>query len=212
MMFEDRNFNKRIRQSLTLAWQIFQAKVGNGLIQVDNEASMQLNYAYILQSLLPLLSFEQDENTQLELEKNVKFDDGSYGKIDLFLTCTKANKKHRIAVEMKCYRERAASGSQRGATDIFMKDVYVDLQILEDYIAHRKCEETVFFALNDLKRLVYPKDKTAKCWAYDISNDFELVAPLRIRTPIGGKNQNISIRKPYKFKWQSVGSQYFLEL
>ena len=75
MMFEDRNFNKRIRQSLTLAWQIFQAKVGNGLIQVDNEASMQLNYAYILQSLLPLLSFEQDENTQLELEKNVKFDD-----------------------------------------------------------------------------------------------------------------------------------------
>lgn len=39
--------------------------------------------------------------------------------------------KYAIAIEMRCYRTLAASGGYRGATDIFMKDIYEDFYLLE---------------------------------------------------------------------------------
>jgi hypothetical protein len=58
---ESSQFDLRMRAAVSLAWRLFSRKVGDGLLVVHKEASMQLQYAYLLQQLLPLLSFHPDE-------------------------------------------------------------------------------------------------------------------------------------------------------
>jgi len=181
------------------------------MIKINKEASMQLQYAYILQTLIPLIVYNNDEKIEIELEKTVKLDSGFTYEVDVFVHGRKSNIKHNIAIEMKCYREYTATGGKRGATDIFMKDVYVDIEKLEKYISNNICQDKTFLAINDLDRLIYPKDKIAKCWDYDISNGFYLM-PKEIDTPIGGKEQFIKIDGEYTFNWTKRGDYYFLEL
>jgi hypothetical protein len=47
------SFEARLRAAVSLAWKLFARKVGAGSIHVHKEASMQLQYAYVLQQLLP---------------------------------------------------------------------------------------------------------------------------------------------------------------
>jgi hypothetical protein len=50
-VFDGENINNRFNKVIKMAWKIFQCKVGNGLIDIYKEASMQLQFAYILQNL-----------------------------------------------------------------------------------------------------------------------------------------------------------------
>jgi hypothetical protein len=211
MLFDEDDFIKRLKFSVLEAWKIFQFKVGNGLININKEASMQLQYAYILQNLIPLIIYDLDEKIEIELEKTVRLDNGFTYEIDVFVIGKKNHIIHNIAIEMKCYREYASSGGKRGATDIFMKDVYVDIEKLEKYISNNICQDKVFLAVNDLDRLVYPKNKNAKCWNYDISNNYHL-KPKDIITPIGGQEQFVTINSEYVFTWIKKGNFYFLKL
>jgi hypothetical protein len=104
----------------------------------------------------------------------------------------------------------AASGGKRGATDIFMKDVYIDLSLLEQYADAGVANEGVALVMNDLQRLVNPKDKTAKCWTYDIS-DGATFGPVSLDTPIGGKSVHIELHSRYSLHWARHGSFWFLE-
>lgn len=117
---------------------------------------------------------------------------------------------HAIAIEMKCYRTLAASGGKRGATDIFMKDVYEDLHLFEQYVAEGIVQEGVSLVMNDMERLVNPLRKEAKCWDYDISHDASF-GPIQLITPIGGKEVNISLAKKYSLSWINYGDFWFLE-
>ncbi len=176
---------------------------------------MQLEYSLILQQVLPLICFNDDEErVKIELEKGYEYKVGGKSReIDLVLE-TSAN--YKIAVEMKCYREKAASGKKRGATDIFMKDVYEDLYLLESYCNEKGgFDKGVALVMNDLRRLVSPKNKDAKCWDYDISDGYEFSNPQPLTTPIGGKEVDIKLKKSYKFNWVEKGNKnnkfWFLE-
>jgi hypothetical protein len=111
---------------------------------------------------------------------------------------------------MKCYRTLAASGGKRGATDIFMKDVYFDLFLLEGYFFEGIATEGVALVMNDMGRLVHPANKKAKCWNYDISNGAEF-GPKVLTTPIGGKPVHIELEKHYSLEWRQYGAFWFLE-
>jgi len=200
----------RMRGAVSLAWSLFARKVGGGLIEINKEASMQLQFGYILQQVLPLISFHKSEKLQLELETGAKVD-SSTCEIDVLLTGTSEKHKHRIAVELKCYRTLASSGGKRGATDIFMKDVYEDLAVLERYVECGHAEEGIALVMNDMERLVRPKNKEAKCWHYDISHG-AVVGPVSLNTPIGGKPVGITLKKRYAFEWLQYGSFWFLEV
>ena len=182
----------------------------NNLIKINKEASMQLQYSYILNSLIPLLIFCSDEEARVELETGV-YIDGFNREIDLMLIGKKNSIKYKIAVEMKCYREYTSSGGKRGATDIFMKDVYSDLELLERYCDQKIANEGISLIMNDLERLVYPKTKSAKCWDYDIS-DGASFSNIYKTTPIGGKKINIKLFKSYNIKWNKCGDFWFAEI
>ena len=116
------DFSIRIRQAISLAWSIFIRKVGSGLLPINKEASMQLQYSYILQQILPLIILKNDERVEIELETGIDVG-GGIEEVDLLLKGQSEAGYHIIAVEMKCYKTYAASGNLRGATDIFMKDL-----------------------------------------------------------------------------------------
>jgi hypothetical protein len=112
---------------------------------------------------------------------------------------------------MKCYRTVASSGGKRGATDIFMKDVYEDLAVLEGYVECGHANEGVALVMNDMERLVRPTDKTAKCWHYDISHGATF-GPVVLDTPIGGKDVSITLKNRYQLEWRQYGPFWFLEV
>src|SRR5262249_43695425 len=105
----------RMRGAVSLAWSLFARKVGGEVIRINKEASLQLQFGYILQQVLPLITFHKDEKVELELETGAKVD-SSTCEIDVLLTGHCEKQKHRIAVELKCYRTLASSGGKRGAT------------------------------------------------------------------------------------------------
>ncbi len=209
MYILDGSFEDRLRESITFAWNVFSEKVGSGLLHINKEASMQLQYSYILQQVVPLICFNDDENVKIELETGVRVEDKSR-EIDLVLLGKTSTQSYKIAVEMKCYREYASSGGKRGATDIFMKDVYEDLYLLESYCNLANFDKGIALVMNDLGRLVNPKKKDAKCWDYDIS-DGTKVSDLHLTTPIGGKPVDLKINKSYEFKWIKKNEFWFLE-
>lgn len=200
----------RMRGAVSLAWSLFTRKVGGSLLDINKEASMQLHFGYILQQILPLITFQPDEKLRLELEPSAKFDGGTC-EMDVRLSGESNAGKHRIAVELKCYKTRASSGGMRGATDIFMKDVYEDLAILERYVECNHAEEGVALVMTDLGRLVHPKSKEAKCWDYDISHGAKF-GPKRLATPIGGKDILIELKRKYALDWIQQGLFWFLEV
>lgn len=202
-------FSERMRAAVSLAWVMFSRKVGNKLIPINKEASIQLQYAYVLQQLVPLITFHEGESFEIELETGV-LANGRRREIDLLFSGEFNKKKYAIAIEMKCYRTLAASGGKRGATDIFMKDVYEDLYLLEQYVSEDIAQEGVALVMNDMERLVNPSRKIAKCWDYDISNGASF-GPIKLETPIGGKEVNIHLSKAYVLKWINYGGFWFLE-
>jgi hypothetical protein len=63
---EPENLLERMRAAIFFGWVMFSKKVGNGLIPINKEASMQLQYAYVLQQLLPIITFHGTENFEIE--------------------------------------------------------------------------------------------------------------------------------------------------
>lgn len=207
----DKSLKDRIRELITLAWEIFSKKVGNEVIIVNKEASMQLQYAYILQQLLPMIIINKNEKVYLDLETTIN--DGIKNReVDIFINGNDNNENFKIAIELKCYRKVASSGRNRGATDIFMKNVYEDLFLLEKYCENSGVDIGVALVMNDNNNFVNPKNKKTKCWDYDISQDAEIKGGKTLNTPIGGKAIDIRLEKNYKFKWKNVGDYWFAEL
>lgn len=207
---EAENFSERMRAAISLSWVMFSRKVGSGLIPINKEASMQLQYAYVLQQLIPLITFHESERFEIELETGVQAN-GCSREIDLLFSGEFEDQKYAIAIEMKCYRTLAASGGKRGATNIFMKDVYEDLYLLEQYVSEDIAQEGVSLVMNDMERLVNPPRKNAKCWDYDISNGASF-GPILLNTPVGGKEVNINLVKKYLLNWLNYGDFWFLEV
>ncbi|MDA1054218.1 MAG: hypothetical protein O3C40_27545 [Planctomycetota bacterium] len=208
-LIEAEDFAERMRAAISLSWGMFSHKVGTGLLRINKEASMQLQYAYVLQQLIPLITFHEKESFEIELETGRKINNRTR-EIDLLFSGHFDGRKHQIAVEMKCYRTLASSGGKRGATDIFMKDVYFDLFLLEQYVASGVASSGVSLVMNDLERLVNPKKKGAKCWRYDISQGAQFGAE-RFDTPIGGESVKFTLANRYVFNWLKHGKFWFLE-
>ncbi|CAK2946683.1 conserved hypothetical protein [Vibrio crassostreae] len=202
--------SERMRAAVSLGWSILSKKVGNNLVAINKEASMQLQYAYVLQQLIPLITFSSGDRFNIELETGINIH-GRTREIDLVFSGISQQQSHTIAIEMKCYRTLSSSGGKRGATDIFMKDVYEDLQLLEQYVSEGGMSEGVSFVMNDMDRLVNPKSKSTKCWDYDISQGASF-GPIDLTTPIGGKDVNISLAKSYSIDWSNNGDYWFLEI
>jgi hypothetical protein len=171
---------------------------------------MQLQYAYLLKQVLPLTIQDAGETADLELETGVNVG-GLRNNIDILVCASEKGRMIRIAIELKCYRDRTATGGKRGASDIFMKDVYEDLEALERYVDGGEAQRGVALVMVDLKHYVHPSKKEGKHWAYDISHQHRFPGG-KIDVAIGGKPVLVVLGRSYQFHWESHGPFWFLEV
>lgn len=215
--FKYDKINEKLDFLIKMAWELLQKKAQYNFIEMNKEASLQLQYANILQSLISTSRYSDEEIVKVALEKTIYIQNKKPQEADLILETKVDNQPYIIAIEMKCYRRRTSSDRSRGAMDIFVKDVYEDIEVLENYkLTNKDIKKTYFLAMTDHLNFVLPKYKSAKYWDYDISDGFILNGPRAFSTPIGGKETCIHINGKYKFEWSKVSNNknsfYFLLL
>lgn len=202
---------KRVNDIIEICWESFSAKIGCGLIEINKEASMQLNFAYLLKNTIDLAIHNEDEKITIELETTIPINNRTR-ECDIVVKIEKDDKFLKLPIEMKCYREKASSGGNRGALDIFVKDVYVDIELLESYSKEKDFLKGILLVMTDLKRAVFPDIKKGKYWDYDISNGTIIFGGVTKITPIGGYDVSIKIDGDYRFDWKEYNKFYFLKL
>lgn len=201
----------RVHKIIDICWDSFSAKVGCGLITINKEASMQLQFAYLLKNTLDLVVYNEDESIELELETGIPI--GNKIRIcDIIIQIKKGSNKVELPIELKCYRNiSSSSGKLRGAQDLFKYGLYEDLELLESYVSENRIQG-IQLTMTDARNFVFPKTKKGKSWNYDVSDGFQIINGTLIETPIGGKAKRIQLHKSYKFLWKEVNGFYFLKM
>ena len=202
---------KRVNNIVELCWESFCSKIGGGLIEVNKEASMQLNFAYLLKTTIDLTLYHQDEAVTIELETGIKVKE-RWRECDIVLEIKKAQQISYLPIEMKCYKTFASSGGKRGAVDIFYKDVYADLELLEAYAQVPNYTNGIQLTMTDFKNLPYPPKRVGKYLAYDISHGAVIENGIHLDVSIGGQPVNILLRGKYEFIWNQEGNYYFMKI
>ncbi|MCF6168001.1 hypothetical protein [Lutibacter sp.] len=200
----------RVNETINLCWDSFCAKVGGGLINVNKEASMQLNFAYILKNSIDLVIYEQDEEVSIELETGIPIN-GKLRECDIVVKIEKGKEILYLPIEMKCHKYLASSGKPRGAQDLFKFGVYEDLELLESYVDKTRLLG-IQLTMTNSRNFVFPKRKNGKSWDYDISDGIEIKNGIELNTPIGGNPISLKLTNSYTFKWNQVNEFYFLKL
>ena len=130
------NLKERISQIVEIAYERLCGKITGKRIEVDNEASPQLQFASILKTLGELYEETSDQRFNIELEKNVALFGSAFpksgtekAKIDIWLSLDDAGsgERHRCAFELKYFkRDNHAEPNNRYG-------VFKDLHNLEHY-------------------------------------------------------------------------------
>lgn len=202
---------KRVNDIIEICWESFSAKIGCGLIEINKEASMQLNFAYLLKNTIDLAIHNEDEKITIELETTIPVN-GRTKECDIVIKIEKGHTFFYLPIEVKCYKEFASSGGKRGALDIFFKDVFVDIELLESYSKKEKFLKGIMLVMTDFKRAIFSLKKIGKFWDYDISHGNEIMENIIKNTAIGGYVVNIKIDGNYSFNWKEYNNFYFLKL
>jgi len=147
---------------------------------------MQLKYTYILQQLLPMIKFTSEDKIELELETNLITDIG-IKTVDIFIKSKDLNEEKTFAIEIKCYKLKTSTGGNRSAQDIFKKDAYYDLFLLEKYCKNKSADHGIGLVMTDYENYIYPKRKDTKSWIFDISQDAKFLGG-KLKESIGGKS------------------------
>lgn len=205
------NLVKRVNDIIEVCWESFSAKIGCGLIEINKEASMQLNFAYLLKNTIDLAIHHEDEKITIELETTINVN-GKTKECDIVIKIEKEDKILKLPIEMKCYKELASSGGKRGALDIFFKDVHADIELLESYSKKENFLKGIMLVMTDFKNAVFPVKKNGKYWDYDISHGSKIIGGVTKNTAIGGFDINIKIEGNYSLNWREYNKFYFLKL
>lgn len=130
------NHEARIKQIVEVAYDRLCGKITGQRIDVSNEASLQLQFALILKTLGELYEETPDERFNIELEKNVTLEGGTFvksktekAKIDIWLSLenVKTGEKHSCAIELKYFKKL----NHREPNNRY--DVFKDLHNIECY-------------------------------------------------------------------------------
>ena len=205
-MTPPKNISDRITWAIDFAWSITVEKIVNSEIKINKEASLQMHYSAILKTVVDLIKYSPNDRIEIELETTVKVEAKPYI-IDILLSYTDGVVAESHSIELKCYKTIASSGGKRGAGDIFMYSVYLDIFYSELYVKHKFADKATCLILTDYSNFINPKSKKTKNWTYDISHGHTFTGG-HFTTSIGGKSVDFNLSKKYKFDWIRNGDYW----
>jgi len=205
----------RLVQVFDLAYDCLRKKINGGRIKVDNEASLQLQFASILKAVGELLEIRSDEIFTIELEKAVVQTDKKFGKsgtkrakIDVFFSFFNASTKetHSCAVEMKYFKKK----NHREPNNRY--DVFADILNLESYGNFADCCFLLVATDHDhyVNQVSYSKDTEDFDFRHGKNYLAGTTGTYRTPKPHG---LPIILNSSYSFSWDTtIGGLHFLKL
>jgi hypothetical protein len=196
-----------------LAYECLRQKINGGRIRVDNEASLQLQFAGILKLVGELLEVRGDEFFSIELEKSVELKNAKFGKsgsgrakVDIFFAYTNVATKetHSCAIEMKFFKK----ANHREPNNRY--DVFADIGNLENYGSFADCCFMVVATDHDhyVSQKSYSEDTGDFDFREGASYSAGTEASYRTKVPYGSP---IALSNSYSFSWDTAaGGLHFL--
>lgn len=205
----------RLIRTFDLAYECLRSKINGGRICVDNEASLQLQFASIIKSVGELFEMDREEFFSIELEKAVRLNGEVFGKsgsdrakIDVFFSFTNAVTGESVscAVEMKFFKKK----NHREPNNRY--DVYADIHNLESYGTF--ADYCFLVVATDHDHYVSQDAYSPDTIDFDFRHGHQYVAgtPATYRTP-KPHGPPITLHNTYSFEWNTAAEGlHFLKL
>lgn len=202
------DYAQRLNQVVEVAYERLCGKIAGNSITVDNEASLQLQFASVLKSLGELYEETPTERFNIELEKNVALSSGQFtksgsdrAKIDIWVALgTDSGKdRHACAIELKFFKK----ANQREPNNRY--DVFKDIHNLERY---GDFVDTGFLLVaTDHPHYVSQAEYSEATRDFNFRQDAEYTSgtELEYRTSVP-YGPPIALQGSYKFNWRTVES------
>ena len=205
----------RLTRVFELAYEALHRKINGGRIRVENEASLQLQFASLLKTLGEVFEAGRDENFSIELEKPVTSKGVAFGKsgserakVDIYFSYTNVvtNQTTSCAVELKFFKKK----NQREPNNRY--DVFTDIHNLENYGSI--ATQCFMVVATDHDHYITQKSYSAATSDFDLRNGKSYVAgemlTYRTEPPYGPP---MSLKGSYQFSWDTtVGGVHFLRI
>ena len=195
------DYNKRLHSIINDAFNLLEEKIAHGGIKARNEASFQLELAYILKVIGKLHEFKSDEKFYMELEKPMtlttisKKNNSKKARVDIYLEFGTSKNKSSAAIELK-YLKKSNHAEPNNRYNLFS-----DLYNLEDYKT-QKVDLCYFYVGTDHSHYVNQQNYSTNTMDFDMRNGKKYVAGTKLvyrtDTPQGSP---IILKNNYEFKW-----------
>lgn len=206
---------ERLTRVFELAYECLRQKINGGRIHVDNEASLQLQFAAILKVVGELLEIDRNEYFSIELEKSIRLNATTFGKsrsntakIDIYFSYTniKTGISEGCAIELKLFWKR----NHREPNNRY--DVFDDIRNLENYGSIAKRCFMVVGTDHDhyVSQMDYSPDTADFDFRHGKRYSAGTSAVYRTPVPYG---EPIALSGDYAFSWDTAaGGLHFLKL
>jgi hypothetical protein len=199
---------KRVNDIIEICWESFSAKIGCGLIEINKEASMQLNFAYLLKNTIDLAIHNEDEQISIELETSILVN-GTTRECDVVIKISKKDELRYIPIELKCYKQFQSNGKSTDGYTQFRDNLHIDLHLLEQYSSMENYTNGISFVITNFANLVNRK----AYWRKDISNGTVIQGGVVSNENYITQNPEFSeLEYNYQFNWHSRNNWHFLTL
>lgn len=204
--------DEKIRNIIGITWSCYKEKVASGLLAPENEKMMQLQFAMLLQGLVPMFEFVSDESIKILLEEPVDINrTPSRRIIDIVVLHTQDGVRTHYPIELKCFRRLARhGGGTRGGQNLGMYDYWMDIENIEQYSLLPSYRFGTHLALTDDPYYVAGIHNGPQVKVYSTNNNRTVVAGL-LEQVIKNRPGRIQLMGRYSTAhWEQANSFYFI--
>lgn len=207
------NLKNRLIEIIETSFRLLEMKIANGGIISKNEASFQLELAYILKVVGQLYEFQPNEKFHLELESYIDLKKTSIkskskkARVDIYLEFGNDENKIKGAIELKFLKKK----NHREPNNRY--DIFKDISNLEAY-KENGIDLCYFYISTDHSHYVNQKIYSIDTDDFDFRDGVEYskgkVLYYRTKKPYG---EPIKLKGSYKFEWEKPTENfYFMKL
>ena len=197
---------ERLDEIVKFAYELLMQKLSRGGIVSKNEASFQLELAYILKTLGQLYEFNKDDKFYLELEHPIILNETSSksnsqkARADIYIEYTLGQETIKAALELKFLKK------ENGAESDGRWSVFTDLSNLEKYQQNKDVDLGYFILATDHSHYVNQEKYGKVAEEFDFRNGKEYKANtvLKYHSTKTTDDYSVCLSNDYKFNWKNV--------
>lgn len=202
-------FIQRLEEIIDRSYSILINQIAGKAIQIDNEASFQLQLAYILKTLGELYKYSSNDLFTIELENTFSINEPfaksktKKARVDIILSLGDYSNFATAAIELKFLK----AANHREPNNRY--DVYLDLHNLEVYKKENLFDITYFILGTDHSHYVNKSKYSEQTSDFDFRHGTKYTSKTKLKyataKPYG---KDLSLDNDYTFNWDFIRKQF----